>query len=246
MPGYDLNTESINSFVDDSQIELPRFQRKLTWTDKDNFKLCLSVFKGYPLGVIVLSKDSGKKYLLDGRQRRFALDEMRNPEKVYDWARSAIGFNLSVSEDDLREQYWKFVDQYFGEFEESEDDDDSNIDIQDSDTYTSNSHHGEDKNLIRLLDIILTVHPKRRKASGITKPFDFRDEVSGLDYIADPTDGYRYVDTEQLLDWIEYRSGGRTTPDRDNFDQDDLYDWLVSGKVPGEGDNATEQKIKRK
>jgi len=246
MPGYDLNTESINSFVDDSQIELPRFQRKLTWTDKDNFKLCLSVFKGYPLGVIVLSKDSGKKYLLDGRQRRFALDEMRNPEKVYDWSRSAIGFNLSVSEDDLREQYWRYVDQYFGEFEEDEEDEpDLGIDKKDSDTYVGSADHGEDENLIRLLEIILTVHPKRRKSSGITKPFDFRDEVNGLDYIADPTDGYRYVDTEQLLDWVEYRSGGRTTPDIDTFDQDDLYNWLMSGKDPGESGNSTEKTIRK-
>ncbi|ELZ90081.1 DUF262 domain-containing protein [Haloferax sulfurifontis] len=253
MPGYDLNTESINSFVDDSQIELPRFQRKLTWTDKDNFKLCLSVFKGYPLGVIVLSKDSDKKYLLDGRQRRFALDEMRNPEKVYDWARSAIGFNLSVSEDDLRTQYWRFVDQYFGEFEEDDDDDedfsdsdiDTNEDSMDNDPDFSSYNQGEDENLIRLLSIILSVHPKRSKASGITKPFDFRDDVSGLDYIADPSSGYRYVDTDQLLDWIEYRSGGRKTPQIDNFTQDDLYNWLMSGKDPGEGGNATENKIRK-
>ncbi|WP_276278279.1 DUF262 domain-containing protein [Haloarcula regularis] len=253
MPGYDLNTESINSFVDDSQIELPRFQRKLTWTDKDNFKLCLSVFKGYPLGVIVLSKDADKKYLLDGRQRRFALDEMRNPERVYDWARSAIGFNLGVSEDDLREQYWKYVDQYFGEFEEDVDDEDEEIDEDlpdddeetDSVSYADSSHQGEDENLISLLDIILTVHPKRKKASGITKPFDFRDEISNLDYIVDPPSGYRFVDTEQLLDWIEYRSGGRTTPDMSDFSQDDLYDWLMAGKTPGNNENSKEETIRK-
>lgn len=183
MPGYDLNTESINSFVDDSQIELPRFQRKLTWTDEDNFKLCLSVFKGYPLGVIVLSKDDDIKYLLDGRQRRHALNEMRNPESVYDWSRAAIGFNLGVSEDELREQYWEFVDDYFGE---EEDEDGSTIENQDSENVVddrvgenieteiaNSSEHAEDENLIRLLDLILTVHPKRARSSGLTKPFDF-------------------------------------------------------------------------
>ena len=265
MPGYDLNTESINSFVDDSQIELPRFQRKLTWNNKDNFKLCLSVFKGYPLGVIVLSKDDDVKYLLDGRQRRHALDEMRNPESVYDWARAGIGFNLSVSEDELREQYWSFVDDYFGEEEDEIDEDkesgdDSEIEDEDSEKikdtkdddsdYTKNgvvntSEHAEDRNLIRLLDLILTVHPKRSQSSGLTKPFDFRDKVDGLDYLIDPANGNRYIDTEQLLDWIEYRAGGQRTPDLEYFDKEALYNWLMRGNTAGEGENSTEKTIRK-
>ena len=256
MPGYDLNTESINSFVDDSQIELPRFQRKLTWTDEDNFKLCLSVFKGYPLGVIVLSKDDDIKYLLDGRQRRHALNEMRNPESVYDWSRAAIGFNLGVSEDELREQYWEFVDDYFGE--EEEDEDGSTIENQDSgnvvddrvgeniETEIANSsEHAEDENLIRLLDLILTVHPKRARSSGLTKPFDFRDKIEGLDYLINPPNGNRYIDTNQLLDWIEYRAGGQRTPDLEYFDKETFYGWLMRGKTAGEGDNSTETTIKK-
>jgi len=254
MPGYDLNTESINSFVDDSQIELPRFQRKLTWNDKDNFKLCLSVFKGYPLGVIVLSKDEDVKYLLDGRQRRHALDEMRNPESVYDWARAGIGFNLSVSEDELREQYWTFVDNYFGEEE------DSDIEVEDiqetengeenelrttEDRISNSSEHAEDRNLIRLLDLILTVHPKRSRSSGLTKPFDFRDKVDGLDYLIDPANGNRYIDTDQLLDWIEYRAGGRRTPDIEHFNKDTLYNWLVGGTTTGEGETSAEKTIRK-
>lgn len=254
MPGYDLNTESINSFVSDSQIDLPRFQRKLTWTEEDNFKLCLSVFKGYPLGVIVLSKDGDVKYLLDGRQRRHALDEMRDPENIYDWARAAIGFNLSVSEDELREQYWEFVDDYFGEGEDESDDEEaaeddaeeSNEPRADTDGGVDGvSEHVEDQDLMRLLDMILTVHPKRGRASGLTKPFDFRDKIDGLDYLIDPPNGHRYVDTDQLLDWIEYRAGGQRTPDLEYFDKDTFYSWLMRGKTAGEGENSTESAIKR-
>jgi hypothetical protein len=196
------------------------------------------------------------KYLLDGRQRRYALDEMRNPENIYDWARAAIGFNLSVSEDELREQYWDFVDNYFGEQEddteepveiEAEEDQESESSPQaESDRgASSSSEHAEDQNLLRLLDLLLTVHPKRARTSGLTIPFDFRDKVSGLDYLIDPPNENRYVDTGQLLDWIEYRSGGQTTPDLDYFDKETVYDWLMRGKTAGEGENSTEGAIKR-
>jgi len=253
MPDYDLNTESINSFIDDNQIELPRFQRKLTWNSNDNFKLCLSVFKGYPLGVIVLSKDKQAKYLLDGRQRRNALDQMRNPENIYDWAKSGIGFNVDDSDDDVRRQYWAFVDDYFGE-ETVESDDESETDDQSGESSSQNGENEdstiataerEDENIKDLLEIILMVHEKRGKTSGMTKPFDFKNYVSGLDYIGRTSNGNRYVDTERLIDWIDYRSDGRGTPDLDQFDRETFYEWLMRGKVPGEGDTSKEETIKR-
>lgn len=262
MPDYDLNTESINSLVEDSQIKLPRFQRKLTWSNRDNFNLCLSVFKGYPLGVFVLSRNSGKKYLLDGRQRRYALDKMRNPENIYDWAKSAVGFYVKDSQDEVREKYWKYVDNYFGENV-----DDNSVDEPDDDSDTENSSQNntdeelvdgsltglsnnkgksEDQNIKKLLDIIIMVHEKRGKTSGLTKPFDFKKYVEGLDYVEKQPNGNRYINTEQLLDWIEYRSsGGRTTPDLDSFDEDIFYDWLMQRRTPGEGDNSQEETIRK-
>lgn len=275
MPSYDLNTESINSFVEDAQIKLPRFQRKLTWTQEDNFKLCLSVFKGYPLGVIVLSTEGEDKYLLDGRQRRNALDEMRNPENIYDWAKSGIGFNVGDSESEVREQYWSFVDQYFGSEEWGDDEDENNAEeddetngeeggtendessdeerIEDGGTETSQDTADtdqtegrvEDENILQLLDIILTVHEKRGETSDFTKPFDFRDDVESLDYIKTRSSGSRYVDTDALIDWIDYKSGSRGTPNLEDFSQEDFYNWLMANRDPGEGENSQEDTIRR-
>lgn len=272
MPSYDLNTESINSFVEDNQIKLPRFQRKLTWSDEDNFKLCLSVFKGYPLGVIVLTTEGENKYLLDGRQRRNALAEMRNPENIYDWAKSAIGFNVKDSESSVRSQYWKFVDRYFGteEYDEyenknkdaparetdqdpvsEEDDGGTNIDNgsgTDEDQLDSDNAEEEieDKNILKLRDIILTVHEKRGKKSEFTEPFDFRNEIDNLDYIKTGSSNRRYVSTEDLINWIEYKSEGDSTPNINEFCQDDFYNWLMYNRVAGESGNAQEDAIRRK
>ena len=83
-------SENTTSYFINNKIDLPRFQRKATWKDNDNFKLCISVFKGYPIGVVIVNEmgKQGKKYLLDGRQRRNALTTMySNPVAVYSWAR---------------------------------------------------------------------------------------------------------------------------------------------------------------
>jgi hypothetical protein len=255
MPGYDLNTESIHSFVEDGQIKLPRFQRKLTWSDEDKFELCLSVFKGYPIGVIVLSEEGSDKYLLDGRQRRNALDQMNNPENIYDWAKSAIGFNIKDSEDEVREQYWEFVDEYFGQSdarettetdgdEESEESEASDEDEESETTGSGSSRYAEDQSIKDLLDIVLTVHKKRGKTSGLTKPLDFKQYIEGLDYITTDSSGRRYVDTDQLIDWIEYNSNSGRTPRIETFTQDDLYEWLMKRKQPG-GENAQEETIRK-
>lgn len=60
-------SENTTSYFINNEIELPRFQRKATWKDTDNFKLCISVFKGYPMGVVIVNELGQKKYLLDGR-----------------------------------------------------------------------------------------------------------------------------------------------------------------------------------
>ena len=44
--------------------------------------------------------------------------------------------------------------------------------------------------LEELLDVILMVHPVRARSSGLTRPFDFHNEVEGLEYLkTDPTTG---------------------------------------------------------
>ena len=79
-------SENTTSYFITNKLDFPRFQRKPTWKEKDNFKMCISVFKGYPIGVVIVNEMTreGKKYLLDGRQRRQALLDMyRDPTKLY-------------------------------------------------------------------------------------------------------------------------------------------------------------------
>lgn len=82
---YEIRPEAVKTFITDRSIQLPRFQRKQTWDAKKNFQLCISVFKGYPMGVCILSleNDKGrtKRFLLDGRQRRNALTLMYETPK---------------------------------------------------------------------------------------------------------------------------------------------------------------------
>ncbi len=117
---FELRTEPIKQFIEDYSIKLPRFQRKQTWNDEKNFKLCLSIFKDYPLGVVVIKKESGRnssKYLLDGRQRRNALIRFADPEEVYEWAQSFIKFKSNDSVQEISDKFWAAIDEYLGEEE---------------------------------------------------------------------------------------------------------------------------------
>ena len=95
---YSIKPESLKTFIENVDIKLPRFQRKQTWDPKSNFKLCISIFKEYPIGVCILNTEIDEKtkrhtkWLLDGRQRRNALTKFFNdPEEIYMWAIKFIG-----------------------------------------------------------------------------------------------------------------------------------------------------------
>ncbi len=121
-------TEGITSYftTNRNKIQLPRFQRKSTWTEKDNFKLSINVFKGYPIGVIIvndMTRDD-KSYLLDGRQRRNALLSMyEDPVVVYEWAKKFIGIKKGMSEETIRSLFREKIHIYLqSAFEESTED----------------------------------------------------------------------------------------------------------------------------
>ena len=81
--------------------------------------MAISVFKGFPLGVVVVNKEVENrkplKWLLDGRQRRHALTTMlEDPEALYEWGRKFIGFKQTDSEQEIDEQYWKKIEDYLG------------------------------------------------------------------------------------------------------------------------------------
>ncbi len=106
---YTPEQRTAYEIIHDNSIILPRFQRKKSWGDSDRFKLCVSLFKEYPMGTIVLKKETRKdkkknnktiKWLLDGRQRRDTLVDMQNPENIYRWAKTFLGFKKN--DDDVK------------------------------------------------------------------------------------------------------------------------------------------------
>ena len=131
-------SENTTSYFLNNKIDLPRFQRKATWDERDNFKLCISVFKGYPIGVIIVNETGTKKFLLDGRQRRNALITMfNNPVAVYSWAARFIGIKANMPEADVRDRFSEKISEYLqSEFNKStEDADEINARLENEDDY---------------------------------------------------------------------------------------------------------------
>lgn len=164
---YSIETRTVTEFVTDSNIRLPRFQRKSTWGPSQNFELAISMFKEYPLGVIVINDEKGTSWLLDGRQRRNALKELRdNPDKVYDAARSYIKFKSTESEDIIKRSFWKVVDSYLLDENKAYEIDTLAEDTTD-DFQCDINRERQREGLDVLLDIILMVHQKKKdKESG--------------------------------------------------------------------------------
>lgn len=188
---YEIRPESIITFINDRNIKLPRFQRKQTWDYKKNFQLCISLFKEYPLGVCILSIDGRKnksiRWLLDGRQRRNALQMMLDdPENIYNWAQRYIGFKTNDQPDVLEEKFKNKISEYI-EAELDEDivvpeiEEDTFNDVTDEDL--SEEPISATSGLDLLLEIIKLHHNKDRKGSGYTRPFDLRAHVKRLPYI---------------------------------------------------------------
>lgn len=120
---YHIKPESIKAFLDDNTIRFPRFQRKQTWKSEQNFKLAISVFKDFPLGVTIINKAryNGKstRWLLDGRQRRHALLQMNaNPENIYDWGKGFIGIKPQDQPADIKTKFWEVVESYLNDGDE--------------------------------------------------------------------------------------------------------------------------------
>ena len=109
---YIIEPMPLISFLEESKLRLPRFQRKATWDKKQNFELAISVFQDYPVGVVIVNQEQKISWLLDGRQRRSALSTMRdNPVELYEWARSYIGFGKTADELEVKTKYWEKVEK---------------------------------------------------------------------------------------------------------------------------------------
>lgn len=185
---YIIEPMSIITFVEDNKMKLPRFQRKATWDAKQNFELCISIFQDYPVGVVIVNKEQNVSWLLDGRQRRTALKEMRaNPVSVYEWAKSYIGFKSNVDEFELTKNYWDKIERYLQTEEKTQENTNENNDVSnygDDEDTIENSFDSEKqkRGLQTLLDIILMVHQNKASGSKWEKAFDFTKYFSRLIY----------------------------------------------------------------
>ncbi|AUZ04057.2 hypothetical protein ADP71_02370 [Vitreoscilla sp. C1] len=197
---YEIRPESLITFVTDSNIKLPRFQRKQTWDDKKNFELCISLFKEYPIGVTILNIDNTQnhttRWLLDGRQRRNALTQFYNdPENIYNWAKKYIGFLNKDQPDEVEKKFWEKITEYLEDeeiisaeveqknssvnaIEDNSEADPSLEDSENSDIPTQNLY-----GLNLLIRIIRLTHHKDKISNGFTRPFNFTEYSSNLSYV---------------------------------------------------------------
>jgi hypothetical protein len=255
---FTLRPESVKTFVNDQTIRLPRFQRKQTWKDNKNFNLCISVYKDFPMGIIVIKIDpnQGKKHeivkwLLDGRQRQNVLKGMKNPEKIYTWAKKTIPISSRDDIDTLANNYWDYIERYL-EDEESEEGSSENgeveftpdLDFEDEQENDNEANAKEGSSIEEpdypsynglkdLCDLLETVHPMRKRSSGFTAPFNYSSILINLPYIKlDREQGTYYVDSDALITWIDSKKafdalyGKPFPPSKEMF-----LGWLTDGQV---------------
>lgn len=189
---YVIEPVPLISFLENEEYKLPRFQRKATWKEKQNFELCISIFQDYPVGVVIINREPTATWLLDGRQRRNALSIMRdNPVQLYSWAKNYIGFKLTDTVFKIQNDYWAKVEKYL-QTEEKDESDNS------TDYVDSNAYEGEDEEILEssfnaeemrsglntLLDVILMVHQidSQSGMSNWEQNFDFRKYFTVLSY----------------------------------------------------------------
>lgn len=148
---FTLRPESLKTFIEDRTINLPRFQRKQTWGPEKNFDLCISVFKDYPLGVVVIKAEGSgarlQKWLLDGRQRQNAIRKMKNPEEIYLWAKATLGLKSNLTKDEVTEFFWQYLDKYLGEGDGEEEELEEIRETNDDENNIKTYIEGSDKNI---------------------------------------------------------------------------------------------------
>lgn len=193
---YEIRPESIKTFIEDSTIKLPRFQRKRTWDERKNFQLCISIFKEYPIGVTILNLEKNgsesTRWLLDGRQRRTALIELyKDPEKIYYWAKKFIGFKQNDTLSTLEKQFWEKIEIYLENNDIDEIDDTNNLEEvyeeeelnQENNLFETNTSLDNKSGLELLLYILKLIHNKKTRTTGFTEPFDFINIIKNLPYL---------------------------------------------------------------
>ena len=212
---YEIRPESLKNFIEDTNIQLPRFQRKQTWDDKKNFELVISIFKEYPMGVSILNVEDidgvKTRWLLDGRQRRNALQKFyEDPENVYLWAKKYLGLKTSDQLQDVDDKFWDSINEYLEDDEIEEElnilDSDNNLDSEVENNEDEGPVYDSAKTgLELLLHIIKMTHNKNSKFSGFTRPFDFSKEIGRLPYTT-VENGKEHLNSRRLKSFLnEYQ-----------------------------------------
>ena len=220
--------ENTTSYFINNKIDLPRFQRKATWKDTDNFKLCISVFKGYPIGVIIVNETGTKKFLLDGRQRRNALVTMYNdPVAVYSWATKFIGIKGNMSTEEVRDRFYEKIREYLQtEFHKStESKEELEAHLENNDDYgigRTFDAETQSENMHTLLDLILLVHGKFKGTNTLAGMFKFDKiiPIQELEYV-------EYENGDYVIDHIKLKKFIRNIIDSDDIDQSRFAKYLV-------------------
>lgn len=229
---YSIEPMSVKQFVTDSQMKLPRFQRRSVWDEKQKFELCISIFQDYPVGVVIVNVEPDSSWLLDGRQRRATLQEMRaNPNALYKWAKKYIGFTPSEDLDTLKALYWAKVEDYLQK--DKSDDVEQEEEVETEETLAEEKAEAasfnvekQRKGLQTLLDVILMVHQLKSDTGKWQRAFDFT-KFMRLSYA--PRSNNNKVDPIKLRDFIlgivnsntEITKDGIMTYYEDNYDLPD-------------------------
>lgn len=221
-------SENTTSYFLNNKIDLPRFQRKATWKDIDNFKLSISVFKGYPIGVVIVNETGTKKFLLDGRQRRNALITMyQNPVDVYRWAQRFIGIKANMPEDEVRDRFSEKISEYLqSEFNKSTEDAadidaliENNDEVCEGRTFDAET---QSENMHALLDLILLVHSKYGGSNRFEGMFKFSKiiDISELEYSV-------YSNGEYIIDPIKLKKFIKNRIDEDETEKTNFTNYLI-------------------
>lgn len=221
-------SENTTSYFINNKIELPRFQRKATWKMQDNFKLCISVFKGYPIGVIIVNEMGSKKFLLDGRQRRNALTTMyNNPVELYKWASKFIGIKSSMAEEEVKDKFTEKISEYlqsnFNKSTEDSNDFEENFN-EENDVIEGKTFDAElqSENMHALLDLILLVHKKYYGSNRFEGMFKFTKII--------PTEELEYSTIENgsiVIDPIKLKKFIKNRIENDECERLEFIRYLI-------------------
>lgn len=226
--------------------DFPLFQRRSSWVTAKKFKFFLSVFKGFPLGTVVVNRDVTNEgtttyFIIDGRQRYEGLEAMLQPEVLYKTALIAVpAMRRADNVDEFVGAFHDYVDDYlFGQDRFDSQGDPSDVQpalesvLEDSiegsprlpvstlaGRFTARLPETRYGHLGLLLELLVFI----RSQNGFCRIFGFSQPTQVVDYLV-AAGRRRRVDEKSLLRWIDYRasrSGTRSVPTEAEF----LERWL--------------------